>query len=381
MKQLWFYLKTQMRLNIQQTITIFATFIVLPLMFSYFIGFSFSPAFIPEYTSEPIAIYVNNRDEGEQGYLLEEVLGSKEMVAYIELVEAAEDSSFNVTLLEGYSQNMEETLIEIEPKENSSSLEESILVQLLTEIQSSIVNQEALGQVIGALDDPSALLAELDTSFGERQLFNTVAYDETHALTGMQFSSVSGLLFIFVMMLGSSVGMKTKAEFKGLRKRLTILPLTPAQDVLFSMISDLITYSLVGLLYVIIWRLIDPATFSGNLLYYYGWIIIYTLVFLTLNNIMFYFLPSKYTELFYQGFTVIYLLLGLIPIEQFLGDSFRSFFEVNHFRQIFQQPMYDFILTQEWGQHIGLALGLLAFVIIMTWLIIAYRTRKELSPR
>ncbi|HLR92421.1 MAG TPA: hypothetical protein VK048_05110, partial [Atopostipes sp.] len=126
MSRFWIYLKTNLRADLKQIHLIIGMFLLLPLFFTLLMGFSFGSGFVPEATIEPIEISLQNDDEGELGGLLFDTLSSGPMEEYIEVVE--EDADFHLQIHSDYSENIENTRVTIETKENSSS-EENMLQQ------------------------------------------------------------------------------------------------------------------------------------------------------------------------------------------------------------------------------------------------------------
>lgn len=57
-----------------------------------------------------------------------------------------------------------------------------------------------------------------------------------------------------------------KPELSGLNKRVKLLPLSVRQRETYGLISNFIQFYLFSLLYVGIWKVINPSTFNGNLL-------------------------------------------------------------------------------------------------------------------
>lgn len=386
MKPLWFFVKTNLKLNLRQAGVFLGVYVAVPVLMSLFMAFSFSSAFVPDDTSNPIDVWVLNEDEGDRGGQLIDILNSVDLQPYLTFVEEKEDADFSIDILPAYSQEMEQTHIEIHSKEYSSLSEERMLVQLLSEIQSTIVNQQILNDAISGMKDQEGvnqLITQLNQAnmMKPSQTFVKEGYQSATSLTANQFTSVAGLIYVFMMMFSSSVGMKTKEEFNGLRKRMSMFPLTPTQDVLYSFVTDTITNVFLGVVYIAIWRLIDSDTFTGNLLFYLSWVLIYTMVFIALNNVLYYIIPDKVSGVAYQLFIAIYMIFGLIPFDQILGESAKAILQTNYFRQIFQQPFYDYIIYRDWGQHSLLAVVFVVIVILLTAMIITIRSRKELHPQ
>ena len=385
MSQLWTYVKTNMRANAKQWMSILALYVVMPIFFSLLMGFSFSSAFVPEQTSNPVEVSINNEDQGEVGQVFIEAFSNETMHSYVDIVESHDDSNFVIHLQPEYSQRLEDTLVSIEAKENASASEEAILTQLITSFQSSLVNQLQLGEELGAMSDQATVDELIDSlnrasQLSSEQVFVKEQYESQSALTSNQYISVSGLVYIFILSLAGSIGLKTNEDMKGLRKRIGVLPLTPAQDVIYGIISDTLTYTFLASLYMVIWRFLESTAFVGNPLFYLGWIVIYAFLFQVLNSILYYFIPDKYVNLVYLIITSLYMILGFLPIDRLIGGEFGEIFSQNYYREIFSQPMFDYILNNDWTSNIGIAVGIVLVSVTLIFLVIQLRNRRELKP-
>jgi len=383
MSRFWIYLKTNVRADLKQVHILIGTFILIPLFFTWFMGFSFSSAFVPETSVEPIQISVQNEDVGEAGELFNEMLTTEEMEEYIDVVEE-EEADFNVHIQPEYSENFEETPLTIEAQENSSSSEETMLTQLITDWQQAIVDQEALMAEVASIEDPQVvnnLMTSLEeiNEFDVDTLFNTQSYASDAALTSNQFTSVTGLMYILLLTLAGSAQLSTNEDLKGTRKRMDIIPLSPKNKVLYDIGTNTIIYTVLTLIYVVIWRLIDANTFAGNPLFYIFWILIYTLFFQAINQALLYIVPDKLTTVFYQVPFILYMIFGFIPIDRMVGGEFGEMFSQNFVRLIFNQPLYDFMVNQEITGNLLIAGGLLAASLIIMIFTIRIKRRRELE--
>lgn len=386
MSKLWIYIKTNLRANLKQFPIILVMYVGLPILFSLLMGFSFSSAFIPEESGDPIELSLVNEDQGEYGNLLDDTLRSEAMSHYIDVVEEDAEVNFNLLIEEDYSENLMDTRLVLDTKENASQSEETILLQIMTDFQESLVNQLELTKSIETIENnPEGMneLAdsiELSAEVSSDQLFEKQHYESQTALTSNQFTSVSGLIYIFLLSLGGSVGIKTKEEMKGLRKRITILPLSPGQEIVYSIVSDSVLYIMLGSIYMIIWRLIDSNTFVGNPFFYLGWLIIYVFIVQVINSILYHAVPDKFISVIYQIITFSYMVFGFLPLDRIVGSQLSGFFSENLLRKIFNQPMYDYMTNQHFTDHIGLAISLTTIGSVTAILLIIWKTRKELKP-
>lgn len=384
MSRFWIYLKTNVRADLKQAHIIIGTFLLMPLFFSFIMGLSFGTAFTPEVSIDPLQVSLQNEDEGAAGEALSDTLAAEEMEEYIEIVEE-EESDFNIQIHSDYSENFEETPLAIETKENSSTSDENMLTQLITEWQQAVVDQDTLLREMETIQDPqvaSNLMESLEevATLNTETVFNTKTYDSANALTSNQFSAVTGLMYLLFMTMASSVSMSTNNDFKGTRKRLGILPLSPKNKVLYEIGTNTIIYSVLAILYIVIWRLIDTNTFVGNPMFYILWVLIYTLFFQAANSTLLHVIPDKFTNIIYQGVFMLYMLFGFLPLDRMVGGELGAFFSQNFIRLIFNQPFYDYMLTQEFSGNLLLAGSLILVSLLMTFITIRLKQRKELSP-
>lgn len=382
MSTFWIYLKTNLRADLKQVHILLSVFLLLPLFLTFILGFSYSSSFVPDDSIDPIDISIQNDDTGELGALLLETLSSDDMTEYITMT-AEEDSDFHITIHPDYSDNIEDTLITINRKENSSSSEESILKQLIVGWQQALVDQEQLLSEIATIEE--ADIATLQASLNDisnvtlDSLFVPEPYNSQTALTSNQFTAVTGIMYILIMTLSGGAGMSTSKELKGTRKRLGVVPLSPKQVVLFEVATNTIIYTLIVMLYLIIWRLIDAQTLAGNPLFYILWSLVYTLFFQTISSAILYMIPDKYSNIVFQGFLMLYMVFGFLPVDKMIGGEIGSLFSQNIIRLIFNQPFYDYMQTGRLLQNWPIFIGLLLTSLIITGLTIRFKERRELQ--
>ena len=91
-------------------------------------------------------------------------------------------------------------------------------------------------------------------------------------------------------------------------------------------------------------------------------------------------LPSgKWTNIFYQVILMVYMIFGFIPIDRIVGGEIGQLLSENIVRQIFNQPFYDYMLTGQVGENIGVALGLILASLLLTFMTIRLSDRKEMQ--
>lgn len=383
MSKFWIYFKTEVKTTFKQIPQTVGVYLLLPFFFSVLLGFSFMTAFTPEVTIEPIDIHVTNNDEGEVGQMLTDILETDELGEYFALT-TEDEADFLVTIQPNYSAQIADTQLTIESKPNTSSTDQSILNSFLVDWQQTLVNQEELLGEMANVSNPetvATLQAELTEISGIQmeQVFVNETFESDKALTSKQFTSVAGLIYLFFLTLSTSVTLSTNKDFKGLKKRLGILPLTPAQSVLYELATNTIVYGVIASLFIIMWRVYDPNTFSGNPLVYGGWILIYTLFFQAVNSVLMYLVPEKLTAIFYQSFLMFYMIFGFLPIDKIAGGRIAELFSQNTTRKIFNQPFYDYMLSHNFLGNANIALGLIGVTTLLVGLTIIIRNRKEMA--
>lgn len=383
MRQFWIHFKTEVRALLKQWPQFLGGYLLVPLFFSILMGFSFDTAFVPEASIDPIPIHLHSEDQGEAGQQLVGVMESGELSEVFELVEV-DEADFQIRVEEGYSDNLADTLITIETLPNVSSTDKTIITQFITQWQQALVDQQALAAEIDTIDNPETVeqliisleeVANITTDY----TIDTVAYNSDTALTSNQFTAISGFIFLLSMSLSSSVAMSTKKEFKGLSKRIGILPLSTTQTVIYDVLTNTIIFAVISSIYMVAWRFIDPTTFIGNPLIYFAWILVYSLFFQVLNTAMAKLFSGKWVNILYQVILMSFMIFGFLPIDKMIGGQLGEFFSTNFVRQIFNQPLYDYMLTQQPTDNISLALGLLVTSLMIIFITIRIRYRKEMQ--
>lgn len=383
MSKFWIYLKTNVRADLKQGHIILSMFLLLPLFLTFILGFSYRSAFVPESEIEPIEISIQNDDSGEVGAILLDTLSSDDMADYLKITDE-DDSDFHIHIQADYSERIEDTLLTIQTKENSSSSEEGMLKQLIMQWQQALLDQEHLMEELATIEDP-AVMSTLQRSLEEvsemntDSIFTTEMYQSETALTSNQFTAVTGVMYILIMTLSGGAGMSTSKELQGMRKRLGVVPLSPKQVVLFEVATNTVIYTFIVLLFLFIWRLIDSQTFTGNPLFYLVWSLNYTLLFQSIGAALLHMIPDKFSNIVFQGVLMLYMLFGLMPIDKMIGGQIGEFFSQNFVRLLFNQPFYDYMqsgnLLESWPIYIGLVVT--SFIVI--GLTVRFKQRRELQ--
>lgn len=383
MSQFWIYLKTNVRADLKQVHIILSVFLLLPLFLTFILGFSYRSAFVPESEIDPIDISIQNDDNGELGAILLDTLSSDDMTGYLTITEE-EDSDFHIHIQAEYSESIQDTLITIQTKENSSSSEEAMLKQLFMQWQQALVDQEQLMAELATIEEPAVITTLQNTledisDLNVDSIFTTETYQSQTALTSNQFTAVTGVMYILIMTLSGGAGMSTSKELQGMRKRLGVVPLSPKNVVLFEVATNTIIYSFIVLLFLVIWRFIDAQTFTGNPLFYIFWSLNYALFFQSIGSALLYMIPDKFSNIVYQSFLMLYMVFGFLPIDRMIGGQIGALFSRNFVRLLFNQPFYDYMQTGQLLENWPIFAGLLLTSLIIIGLTIRFKQRRELQ--
>lgn len=382
MSKFWIYLKTNIRADLKQGHIILSVFLLLPLFLTFILGFSYRSAFVPEGDNDPIDISLQNDDRGEWGSVLSDTLSGDEMQAFLNITNE-EDSDFHLHIQADYSDRLADTLITIQTKENSSSSEEAMLKQLVMQWQQALLDQEQLLEEVASIEDPTVIttlqnsleeLGELNSD----AVFTPTTYHSQTALTSNQFTAVTGVIYILIMTLSGGAGMSTNKELQGTRKRLGVVPLSPKQVVLFEVMTNTLIYTVIIILFLIIWRLIDAQTFTGHPLFYILWSLNYALFFQSISAALLHMIPDHFSNWVYQGVLMLYMLFGFLPVDKMIGGQVGEFFSQNFIRLLFNQPFYDYMQNGRALEHWPVFVGLLAASLLITGLTIRFKHRREL---
>lgn len=360
--------------------SVLLTHLIIPLLLSFFLAFSMQDLFQAQIDYDPVEIAINNYDEGKWGQELVSFLETEEAQDVVTVTEK-EEAEFLLIIESGYSDHLQDARLQVQPKANASNTNQTILTSLLKEWHRGIIEHMYLSQKLQ--QNPEAKEVFTHASIPMEKLasvdIQTKSFDSPSALTSSQFFAVGGALYVLVLFTASSFDQQTVEKFRGLRKRQAIAPLSAKQKVSYNIIFNFFFLLLILGFYWVIWHFISSDVLRGNLLFYFTWYAVLSIFTVSIIELLNTIVPKKLLVVLNQILVILVLLLGMLPLEEFLGERISQIFQSNPIRQIFQTPIYNYMQDGTVGENIPLLALLILSSIILMISTITIKHRKEFT--
>lgn len=378
MTKLWYYILNEFRLTWSQIGPMSLSYLIIPLAFSFFFAWSFTSAYQPDYQPDPISISLDNQDEGEYAQALESFITAEEQSTLLEMTPES-DSDFHLIIESGYSENLDQTLVDIQGKPNASQTSGNILTGLVQQFQQALVEQTRLMEM--APNDFQAINQTMQEELQPfmNEMFEKETYQTENTISSAQYSSIAIMHYILFMAIIGGVSMTAKEEFSGLNKRLSIVPLSAFEKLTFSTIANVLVLVFFAAIYLVIWKLISPTTFLHNPLFYLGWFALLGFVLTSIIELIQQLFKPKVTLMITQLMVYAYLVLIAMPLDDLIRGPIGDWIANNPLREIFQAPLIAYLNTGQGLVHLPLALVLLAVGIVSLAAAIIVKHRKEVA--
>ena len=324
--------------------------VLMPFLLTLFLAFTTKSAFNPSDLTIETKIYIDNQDKGaygEQVVALFEKLTEEKQIA---LTSVKDDAKIIATIPSDFTESIQTrsqaTPITIEKSGRTSSLSlavyESLLKTMTSQLleASSVMNAVAESQNTSITPEQAAgMLVSLQQEIASGA-FETDQVEAESQVTANQHYAITGLGFLFIMFLETAMRFGVQRELSGLRKRLNVLPFSISERDRLDLAVNMIMTTLLAFVYIGLWKILDPATFGGNIGSIFVLIVFYSLVFNVLGNLLGNFVTEKNMPAFSTGINLVYLFLsGVIPLDR-ISSTF-SFLSGNPFRQFIYTPFVD----------------------------------------
>lgn len=384
MRKFLTHLKTDQKISWKQWPQLIGVYAILPFILMLFMGIISTSSITDNFEFDPISIAVENNDNSDLSTILVDVINSEDAADFFE-VEEAETATYRIEIEEGYGENLLENRINIHAAPNSSSSDLSFLEMFIQDYQQFIYEEVELHNIMNtevSSEEREAIAAVLLSSDQFDQEFNVdrQVFETPNALSPLQVSATSGLLYICILLASQESNMRSQEQLKGLNKRTSIAPLKPWQQITYSLTSQTITGTILSTIYMVLWKIIYPELFSGNFLVYVFIAAAMTFAFLSVFKLLNSIFPAQVVTMFYTFALVIYLMLGMMPADANTGNPFMELMSSNPLRRIFQDPINDYSLRNVLAQeHLIIQVALIAFGLVMMLIAIGVAKRKEVK--
>ena len=384
----WYFLKANLQMMFKQFHMLFFMIVLAPLVIGLFINFSGKNVIERKPNKVDTILYVENQDQEVLGNIVQktlEQLNEREIIALTTDKEKAEliaiiPTDFSKTVSEGKQTNP----IQVQKKSKVSTSDQLTYEIILKNITGQLFEQVELKELVKdkkQVDDATA--AVLSTQILQRtnevltkELYQRNDYQTSRMLTSEQYFSTAQLTMIWSMVLSIVVGRAVKPELSGLNKRMKLLPLSVRQRETYGLISNFIQFYIFTLLYVGIWKVINPSTFNGNQFGIAGILAIQLFAMLSIAGFVSIFITEKTLGLFSSIISMGFVLFsGAIPLDK-MSPMFHWFGD-NPFRRVLIEPIIRMMQQESVGDFIIIYAVIVIVAIMIAELQIRCLQRRE----
>ena len=384
----WYFLKANLQMMFKQFHMQFFMIVLAPLLIGLFINFSGKNVIERKPNKVDTLLYVENQDQEVLGNIVQkalEQLNEREIIALTTDKEKAEliatiPTNFSKTVSEGQQKNP----IQVQKKSKVSTSNQLTYEIILKNITGQLFEQVELKELVKnkkQVDDATA--AVFSTQILQRtnevltkELYQRNDYQTSRMLTSEQYFSTTQLTMIWAMVLSLVVAGAVKPEFSGLNKRVKLLPLSVRQRETYGFISNFIQFYIFTLLYVGIWKVINPSTFNGNLLGIAGILAIQLFAMLSIAGFVSIFITEKTLGIFSSIISLGFVLFsGALPLDK-LSPMFHWFGD-NPFRRVLIEPIIRMMQQESVGDFIIIYVVIVIVALLITELQIRCLQRRE----
>ena len=384
----WYFLKANLQMMFKQFHMQFFMLVLGPLLIGLFINFSGKSVIERKPNKVDTLLYVENQDQEVLGNIVQktlEQLNEREIIALTTDKEKAEliaiiPTDFSKTVSEGQQTNP----IQIQKKSKVSTSNQLTYEVILKNITGQLFEQVELKELVKnkkQVDDATAVV--LSTQILQRtnevlttELYQRNDYQTSRMLTSEQYFSTTQLTMIWAMVLSLVVAGAVKPEFSGFNKRVKLLPLSVRQRETYGLISNFIQFYIFTLLYVGIWKVINPSTFNGNLFGIAGILAIQLFAMLSIAGFVSIFITEKTLGIFSSIISLGFVLFsGALPLDK-LTPMFHWFGD-NPFRRVLIEPIIRMMQQESVAEFMIVYIVMIIVSLIIMELQIRCLQRRE----
>lgn len=324
--------------------------VLMPFLLTLFLAFTTKGAFNPSDLTIETKIYIDNQDKGAFGEQIVALFAQLTEEKQIALTSVKDDAKIIATIPSDFTESIQTrsqaTPITIEKSGRTSSTSLAVYESLLKTMTSQLLEASSVMHEVAESKNASitpeqaaGMLASLQQEIATGA-FETDQVEAESQVTANQHYAITGLGFLFIMFLETAMRFGVQRELSGLRKRLNVLPFSICERDRLDLAVNMIMTTLLSFVYIGLWKILDPATFGGNIGSIFVLIVFYSLVFNVLGNLLGNFVTEKNMPAFSTGINLVYLFLsGVIPLDR-ISSTF-SFLSGNPFRQFIYTPFVD----------------------------------------
>lgn len=382
MKKALQYIKYNLILTFKLWPNALLMFVIFPIVLGYFLAFSNRETYDVKPEPPEYSVYIKNEDKTQTGDLLNQIFDQMAKEKLIVKEKRASDADFTLTIPKNFSQSLSEGRVAewtITLGEDISKEEGQYFQMLLQPISNQLQELPQLERLTTNPELAQKILA------GVNKALETLTITEEQivtklSLTSNQYYAPTFISFIMLTVISAGILAAVKPELQGYQKRLKLLPMTPMERTVLNWICNIVAYSFWIGLYVLTWKVIDPATFAGNPLLYAILIPIQIAFLLGIAELIGLFVTESTAGAITSLLSVVWMLFsGMLPLDKIGGMSHLKILQENWIERIFVWPFKLIVQGDGLGAYLPLGSVITLIGILSLTLSIIILRKKEVS--
>ena len=379
MQKYFAYLKNDFVLAFKSWQKVIILYLFLPICLMAIMTLSMSSVFQAESTDIELPLAIENLDQGHLGKSLQSYLAQEPLKEYFQL---EEDAAIKIVIPKNFSANPAQENIEIITSGKYSQIDLSLVKNFMQSWHQTIIDQQNLAKETQQLEGQQAeafnkKLAALNQSY-QQDFVSFQAMQTTPSLKAVEYYFVVAILYICMIGMNASTTFVIKDDFKGLNKRLAIVPLNQWQKTFFNWSSNTLQITFFSILLMILVSFY-PAFTINTLWTLIPWMLVYAGLFIGLGQVLSQIGSKMAVMVSVQVISLLFAFVGIVPMGDIIGGEFGQIFKQNWGQKLFFQPMQDILLGHHVFEHGSIYLILLGLVFILVLLNYLISRRKAVA--
>lgn len=376
------YFIANQRVNFSQIGLLVLSILLLPTLMSLFLGYTAGNKFNPTVKSLDIKTKIVIEEEGLVKENLDAFFKKLEKGKVLKLVENGK-SDFSIKIPKGFFESIKNgdssKKIQIKREKNTEPIEFEIIKSIGNFLIKNDLKIKNYSELLANNNKDKNLAGKLINEIESKSIvdYKENIHNGENALTGTQYYSVIGLSFMFMTILSTIINTKKK-ELNAINKRLSLIPVSTVKRELYSFFDNYISFFVISIIYILLFKLIDSSNFSGNILLYSLLNMVLLFSILSVAQFIATIIKEEYISLVGGLFNMLPIFFsGMIPFEKIFGENsiFTKFVYQNYFKTYFINPYINLIKGKSIFEYIvGFAI---IFLIGIVFLVLSLNISKK----
>lgn len=368
--QFWYYLRANVQMLLKQLPLLMVSLVVVPLVLAGFLTYSSQGLIEPKPAKLTSTLAIDNQDTGLPAQVVEQSLQQLAQNNVFEISSKIDKADFTVVIPRGFSdavqQSQQTTPLQLQGHSTTSNRASLVFEVILKNITSQLLEQADIYQLaLQVVENDEQQAQQLASQvlqntqvILEKVDYQNEIYHSPQMLTAAQYFSTAGTILLWQSLITAVLAATSRKELIGLQKRNQLLPLTTRQRETYGLLVNFLEFSFFVGCYVLVWRFIDPLTFTGNPWILGGILSVYLFFYLTVSGLVSIFMTEKLFGGVTGMLSVLFIFFsGLIPIDR-ISEQF-TFVTQNPMRKIFIEPLITNMQGGDMRPYYGLFVTLL----------------------